>query len=288
MTTPALVLAVFGEAMGRSIVLSCGATLILGVGIGVALGVAAGSRFDSQVNQLNNFTPELLTCQASLKQLDSELLELKSKRGSPCIATASVEQITATEQGTQYEAKSDSERKLANSWRISAIEKFVPLSDDQKERLERRFTEEQAAKEGNRESVAESLDQILGADDAKVYRDQMQAAFERARDEELERDTIWMARKLGLVADQEQRMRASFAEVEQIIRAEFEGSPNVADRSAQARVSRMIAENKRRIQLRAERLRSLLSPEQYQEYVKLESESSASDVEVFHGGGEGE
>ncbi len=274
--------------MGRSIVLSCGVTLILGVGIGVALGVVAGSRFDSRVNQPNNLTPELLTCQASLKQLDSELLELKSKRGSPCIATRSVEQITATEQRTQHEAKSDSEKKLANSWRISAIEKFVPLSDDHKERLERKFTEEQAAKEEDRESVAESLDQILGADDAKVYRDQMQAAFERARDEELERDTIWMARKLGLLAEQEQRMRASFAEVEQIIRAEFEGSPNVADRSAQARVSRMIAENKRRIQLRAERLRSLLSPEQYQEYVKLESESSASDVEVFHSGGEGE
>jgi hypothetical protein len=272
--------------MDRSVPLGFGAMFFVGAVIGAAIGVVAVSRLNSSSEQHKNLTPELLSCQASLKQLGSELSELKSKPASPCVATSRVEQMT--EQKTPHESKRDSDKRLANSWRISAIEKFVPLSEDQKERLERKFTEEQAAKDDVRESVAESLDDILGVDNAKVYRDQMEAAFERAREEELERDTIWMARKLGLVADQEERLRATFAEVDQIIRAEFNASPNEANSSAQQRVARMIAENKRRIQLRAERVRSLLSPGQYQEYVKLESESSAADVEVFHSDQPGE
>ena len=81
-------------------------------------------------------------------------------------------------------------------------------------------------------------------------------------------------------------MRAAFEGVERDVAAEYPPSQLGASDSPQQRVLRMIAENKRRVQLRAERLRQVLPPEQYEAYMKAESESAASDMEVFHGSGE--
>jgi hypothetical protein len=48
----------------------------------------------------------------------------------------------------------------------------------------------------------------------------------------------------------------------------------------------MIAENKKRVRLRAEALKKVLSPEQYTAYAETEAQSAASDMEVFHDPGE--
>jgi regulator of replication initiation timing len=174
----------------------------------------------------------------------------------------------------------------ATAWRISAIEKFVPLSDEQRRRLAEKFVEERKAKAEGRESVAESLEEILGEENAQVYRGQVKATYERVQNEELEKDTVWMARKLALSPEQEGRMRATFEDVERAVAAEYPASQLGAGDTPQQRVQRMIAENKRRVQLRAERLRQVLPPEQYEAYMKAESESAASEMEVFHDSGE--
>jgi hypothetical protein len=44
----------------------------------------------------------------------------------------------------------------------------------------------------------------------------------------------------------------------------------------------MIEENRQRGELRSQELRNILSPEQYQAYLKTQTESAAADVEVFH------
>jgi hypothetical protein len=49
----------------------------------------------------------------------------------------------------------------------------------------------------------------------------------------------------------------------------------------------MIADNRRRLELRNAELSKILTPEQLQAYAQIEAESSASDVEVFHDAGEG-
>lgn len=231
--------------------------------------------------------PTLLQCEAELSQRRAEVEELKRKAGTVAVfpqpsAGSAEEQGHLVEDGGGH---SEGARQ-ATAWRISAIDKFVPLSDEQRERLKEKFAEEQRAQEEQRESTAESLDDILGADNAKVYREQVNAAFERVQSEELEKDTMWTARKLGLSAGQEDRMRAAFQQVEQALKVEYPQSQHGAGENPQKRVLRMIAENKRRVQLRAEQMRGILSPEQYQEYVRVESESSASDMEVFHGTGE--
>jgi hypothetical protein len=183
-------------------------------------------------------------------------------------------------------ADSDQAPERAMAWRISAIEKFVPLSEEQRERLKEKFEEERVAREEGRESQAESLETVIGEENASMYRQQVQAAFERVQNEEIEKEVVWVARKLSLSSDQEQGMRAAFASVESTINSEFGGEHGQRDASPQTRVSRMIAENKRRLQLRADAAKGILNAEQYAAYVESEAQSSAADMEVFHDPGQ--
>lgn len=177
-------------------------------------------------------------------------------------------------------------KKRAITWRVSAIEKFVPLSDEQREQLTEKFQEEQKAQEEGRDSEAQPLEAIIGEESANVYRQQVKAAFERVQNEELDKEIVWMSRKLALSAQQEQSMRTAFASIESEIDSEFGGLHGGDNSSPQARVTRMIAENKKRVQLRSEALKRVLSPEQYTAYAETEAQSAASDMEVFHDPGE--
>ena len=49
------------------------------------------------------------------------------------------------------------------------------------------------------------------------------------------------------------------------------------------RVKAMITENKRREELRQARLKTILSPDQFAAYSRINAESTKSDIEVFHG-----
>jgi hypothetical protein len=246
----------------------------------------------SQTERVDTPEPALVRCEAELGAKTAEIEALK-KQVAVAAQPAAADSQQAVEIDTEHGVNKSSTGShdgadRASAWRISAIEKFVPLTDEQKARLERKFTEEQQAQQDGRESSAESLDEILGADNAQVYRSQVSAAFERVRNEELEKNTLWMARKLGLSADQESRMRATFEDVERMVAVEFPPLVLGSQNTPQKRVMRMIAEQKRRVQLRAEQMRQVLPQEQYEAYVKAESESSASDMELFHSSGEQE
>jgi hypothetical protein len=188
----------------------------------------------------------------------------------------------AESENSSTEPSNPDAKQRAISWRVSAIEKFIPLSDAQREQLAEKFEEEQKAREEGRESQAQPLEAIIGEESATVYRQQVKAAFDRVQNEELDKEVVWMSRKLALSAQQEQAMRAAFASVETDIDAEFEGMHGDSGGSPQARVTRMIAENKKRIQLRAAALKNVLTPEQYAAYAETEAQSSAADMEVFH------
>ena len=173
----------------------------------------------------------------------------------------------------------------ALSWKISAIEKFVPLSSEQKDRLREKYERESNARANGDEVETESLDDILGAENAAYYREQVSAAFKRVQNEEIERESVWLSRKLGLTPEQESSMRQVFERVESEIGGGYgEGQSGL---SPQDRVRAMVAENRRRSELRNAELSKVLTPEQLQAYAQIEAESSASDVEVFHDAGEG-
>ena len=176
----------------------------------------------------------------------------------------------------------DDEKRVADEatrWRISAIEKFVPLSADQKSRLKTKYDAERSAKQTGEDASAESLEQILGTESAAYYREQVRASFERAKNEEVEREVVWLARKLALSERQEESVRRVLAEVEQGRNDISHDSPAG---SPQERLRVMIEENRRKAEKRNELLQQILTPDQYQAYLASEADSAAADIEVFH------
>jgi len=256
-------------------------TLLIGAGLGAAAALSLAGSSRGQTPQQPNRPEVSEQCKLDLARQGEELKRLQERLD--LASKVSVAPLAApTEVAELKESEDPSQAETAVSWRVSAIEKFVPLSDQQKERLKTKFNEEREAASAGRESQAESLEDIIGADQAATYRQGVQAAFDRVENEELEKETVWVARKVGLNAEQEARMRDVFSSVEKTIDSEFSDQGHGTSLNPRERVTRMIAENKRRVQLRADALKGVLSNEQYQEYLKLEAQSAASDVEVFH------
>lgn len=271
--------------------------LVIGAALGAVL-VWLGIRgSQAPVSPIVTPDPALMRCESELAQLGLEIQELRRIAVGAKPSVDIVEHAPAHNGSDSAELSSSSNSDAAHqavnqavnqavAWQISAIERFVPLSEGQRLRLANKFAEERKAREEGRESSAESLEEILGEDNAQTYRGQVKAAFDRVRNEELEKDTVWLARRLGLSPDQEASMRTIFEDVERAVAVEYPQPALGAGATPQQRVLRMIAENKRRVQLRAERLRQILPPDQYQAYMKAESESAAADMEVFHGSGD--
>jgi hypothetical protein len=210
---------------------------------------------------------DLQRAQERVAHLESELRKVtRAPEPTPAVA-----QEPVGEESLQTQADE------SLTWKVSAIEKFVPLSDEQRERLRVKFAKE---REGAEEGEVESLDAILGGESAAFYRERVQAAFKKVHDEEVEREVVWLSRKLSLSPAQESSVQSILSSVEaEVAQGRNHGSSGA---TPQERVKNMIADNRRRTELRNERLKIVLTPEQFATYLQSEAESSSADVEVFH------
>lgn len=227
------------------------------------------------------------TCASELEAARIELTELRRRaanapvsgtvfEAAPPHAVRDVGVAEATSEATESPQSGD-----VVKWKVSAIEKFVPLNDEQRQRLREKFEKEEDVRSGE-EPDSESLEDIVGEENARFYHQQVKAAFQRVQEEEIDREVVWLSRQLVLTQEQERSMRSVFEVVEKQIAEEAAGKGRRAARSPQQRVTAMIAENRKRTELRNEQLKPVLSPEQYEAYVRTQAESSAADVEVFH------
>ncbi|MFN8390620.1 MAG: hypothetical protein U0136_10045 [Bdellovibrionota bacterium] len=178
---------------------------------------------------------------------------------------------------TQSPAEDTDRTRFRVNARISAIEKFVQVSDSQRERLQQKFSDELA----NRKTAdqTETLDDILGAENAQYYRDQVKQAVARAKDEESERELYYQSRKLGLSAEQEDQFRTALQSTEAQVEQQ---SPSSENADMHARMQQMLREEALREQLLDERLAQILTAEQYQRYIEQRQQSSSADFQVFH------
>jgi len=259
---------------------------VLGWGIAWVIGTPSGRdqtpRIAPPAVSLACDTNELTQARERVARLESELRRNQKTQGEePPKDTAGREVLS--DPSAQLPESPDQETQDAAEairWRISAIEKFVPLSEAQRERLREKYDREGAATESGEDASTESLEQILGEEGAAYYRGQVQAAFKRVRDEEVDREVVWLSRKLALSAEQERGLQGVLARVEEQLSGER--SHSEASRSPGERVKAMIADNRQRNELRNQELRGILTPDQYQAYLRMEAESAASDVEIFH------
>lgn len=220
-------------------------------------------------------TKELQSVQSRVASLEAELAHVRTTAS----ASHGAHDAMPNEQQPPPAEDARQAHDETTRWRVSAIEKFVPLTDEQKSRLKAKYDAEREAKRNGETPQSESLEQILGTESAAYYRGQVKASFERARSEEIEREVVWLARKLALSEQQERSVRDALAEVERMDEADSHRS---GAGSPQDRLRAMIEENRRKSEKRNELLRQILTPDQYQAYVAGEAESVQADVEVFH------
>jgi hypothetical protein len=227
------------------------------------------------------------TCASELEATRVELAELRRSAASTSVGdtvfgTSSQHSVRdVSEPQATSESADSSQSGDVVKWKVSAIERFVPLSDEQRQRLREKFEKEEDALPGE-EPGSESLEDIVGEENARFYHQQVKAAFQRVQEEEIDREVVWLSRQLVLTQEQERSMRAVFEVVEKQLAEEVAGDDRRGPRSPQQRVQAMIAENRKRTELRNEQLKPVLSPEQYEAYVRTQAESSAADVELFH------
>ena len=223
-------------------------------------------------------TDEVSQARARVAELERELeLARVQRASSPELPGKHEVPVGATHTADLEQGVKEREESL--NWKISALEKFVPLSDDQKSRLKEKYKQELEARQRGESAQTESLDDIIGAENASYYRQQVQAAFNRMEAEETGKEVLFMSRQLSLSSEQEESVRRVFAEVEAQI--ETTRASNTSE-SAHDRVKGMIDENKRRNALRSDELKKILSPSQYQSFMASQAESAAADGEGFH------
>lgn len=261
-----------------------GLLILCGMIVGAGGAVLLRSNQEHTTSIVMTPPPERLSCESELEQHRERIAQLERRVAAESSSVPELQEppeVATTPPSDPSVAQEEGD--AAVKWRVSAISKFVDVTDEQKERLEQKYREEKNAQEEGRESQAETLEAIIGQEKAGEYRQQVHAAFARVRNEELDKESVWIARKLSLSSDQERSIRVVFADVEAQIESEFADSTQGVARSPQQRVTRMIAENKRRLELRSAALQKILSPEQHTAYVQTEAQSSSADVEVFHG-----
>lgn len=232
--------------------------------------------------------PVALSCESTAAPLQARVSELEEKLNRQVASDQAASSRVAPDQADDENTPGapdgdggDTRLRESTRWRVSAIEKFVPLSEDQKQRLSDKFMKEGSSEDGEVET--ESLEAILGEESAWFYRQQVKAAFERVQDEETEKEVVWVSRQLSLSPEQERAVRDVYLRVEQQVQVESSGEGHgSAPKSSQDRVRLMVQEGRLRNSLRQSMLKDVLTPEQYTTYLKNESESASSEMEVFH------
>ncbi len=160
------------------------------------------------------------------------------------------------------------------SMKLNAIEQFVPLDEDQTERLRDKFSLELTPG-----VKGEQLEAILGKEQTAFLREQREIAFERGKVEALEREVFFWSRKLNLSPTQESFFLNALDDTEQEI---IKWRSEQKAQSLQARTLLFFEETKRRRKLLREKLGDVLSEEQLDSYVEQESQSAAAEVELWH------
>lgn len=165
-----------------------------------------------------------------------------------------------------------SERQIAT--KIASISKFVPLSDEQRSRLTQKFRLEAQSKSAE----TETLDQIIGTDEAAFYREQRKKAFERILQESIEKEVMFIARKLALSPAEEESLRSVYFEVEGEISKMRE--ENAAAEKEKSTLQKLIEEEKLRNDLLVERLKEKLSPDNFDTFIRYQA--GAQEMQLWH------
>lgn len=165
--------------------------------------------------------------------------------------------------------------------RVAAIEKFLPLSTEQKQNLELEFR--QGLARGEKSALSEErLAELIGSENARFYEEQKAKAFRAAAREEEDREVFYLSRTLSLNNEQEQALRNALQITEKELSRKLAEDFGQAPDSMQMRIAKFKASNELRQKILGEQLKTILNPEQYSQYLDYSSRNSDQSFTLWH------
>ena len=124
---------------------------------------------------------------------------------------------------------------------------------------------------------------LLEADKPERLR-KRRSAFERAADEEDEKEVLLLSRRLGLTAEQEQSVADIYRQAAETFAKEEQEMPRDANTPAAGQqLQRYLETVKKRRQFIDDRVKPLLSQEQFRAYSEFQAQSAEQDMQLWHG-----
>lgn len=160
---------------------------------------------------------------------------------------------------------------------VAVIEKFVPLSESQKELLRDKYTLEFEAEDGL------PLEEIIGEENAEFVERELAAARARSELRRQKQEALYIVRELGLSAEREGEVFEVISRIEDQIeewRAEQRVSRELV--GLKARMALAIEERNLRRDYRRSAFRGVLNSEEFESYLKWEEESAEADFTLWH------
>ncbi len=171
-------------------------------------------------------------------------------------------------------------------WRVGAISNLVDLSENQKERLKEKFRLEKSSGANDPLTKAETLEEILGNENAMVYLEAKQRAKAKIQSESLEKEVLFLSRRLSLDLNLEEEVRnvifSAEEEAEQYL-SQLK-SDQTRNKDPYTNFNAFLESQKIRRNILREQLKDILTESKFDDYLKYEAESSAIEVEMWHGG----
>jgi hypothetical protein len=163
-------------------------------------------------------------------------------------------------------------------WRLKSVEKFVDLSDSQRAQLRDLFSGE------NRDPLSQklTLKDVLGEENYSIYQEARVQARSKIESENREKDILYRARIINLTPKEESILRDVTLKVDQDIEARKQADVTKPV-SPYEGLARYLQYEKLRRELIAAELKSELPNDKYEAYLKVDADSAASEMGVWHG-----
>lgn len=244
-------------------------------------------------NKISELELTLAEKQSENAKLISKISELETKlalasQGSSPVSNSTPVAVSTEVPKSRPETETiaqtpNSMRERMMEARINSISKFVTLDESQKKRLRTKFETDFLAG-GAKDSGSESLEAIIGNDAANFYQEERRKSFERAMNDSIEKEVLFIARRLSLNASQEDALRNAYFEAEREVEASslIEGNSQSEPGNRRSRMQLYIEKERKKDLLISEKLRNTLDPQQYEAYLEYQTSTGSSELEVWH------
>jgi len=184
-------------------------------------------------------------------------------------------------QNTSNNGSDSDEQSQFVDWKISALDKLVSLSDKQREMLRKKYSSS-ASSTTDPLNKEPSLKDILGAEDYENYVMAKERAKEKVKSEDLEKEVLFVSSRLGLSVGQQENLRNAVFNVDEKISA-LKNNVNGSPGSFRDKFTQYLLLERTRRDLLKDELQKVFDKKTFENYVKLEADSAAVELELWHG-----